>query len=820
MSASSPGLSASLSTSGYEDGLGRRSLVFDRTSGVTVERLTLRPELIAFERVLERRAALLGAFEDERIARVRGVARDSSGRLTVDSEFVAGDRLCDLIDAAAAGREDATAAGVDAALGFLLEVLPALSAFHVASGGAHGAVGPGRTILTATGQVVLLDGLYGEALQRLQFTRSRLWTELGIAMPSAAGPPRFDVAADVTQAAVCAVMLVLGRPLRADEFPSGLPAAVAEIVEIAHIQGSSAFAGSLDRFLHRALQFEGRRPFVSADDAVHEVRQIAGAEMGADSCRAALAAFITEASGPSAAPVPPPVQQAQQVAHAAAPVVERPALPTMVVTTTPVREPVVAFDPAVLEQAKAPTAPAPQAVVEPHTVIGPSGEGEAVPEPAEPPAAPPAWSKRRKRDRGPRSKRDKLRSNAAPPAPLTKPGPAPLVDIAVPAPLPPPRPVPVPRMPFAAEAATLPAQTSPYMKATDRLWDAPSAPAPIAPIAFMPAPIARAPIAAAPIAAAPAAPAAPAPLRVKAQPPAGYAPPAVKQSVARDIPDDEPVRALPYVQRGGNEPRRPFPWSFVAAALVVMVVGVAAGRAYLPDSPLAKTAEQARNAVVAAAVPAAVPEKQSDPSKGTIVVGTQPAGARVLLDGEPAGETPVTLTNVKPGRHVLTLVAASGTVKRTVRVQAGKTLALDVPVFSGWVAVFAPFLLDVSENGKVVGTTEQGRLLLSPGRHELTFSNRELDYNTTQVVEIEAGEERRVKLEPKAHVNLNALPWAEVWIDGQRAGETPLARLPILLGTREIIFKHPQHGERRMTTTIKGSSPAAISVDFTKPTGS
>ena len=46
-------------------------------------------------------------------------------------------------------------------------------------------------------------------------------------------------------------------------------------------------------------------------------------------------------------------------------------------------------------------------------------------------------------------------------------------------------------------------------------------------------------------------------------------------------------------------------------------------------------------------------------------------------------------------------------------------------------------------------------------------------------------------------VNLNALPWAEVWIDGRRIGETPLANIKIPLGDHEAVFRHPQLSERR-----------------------
>jgi hypothetical protein len=53
-------------------------------------------------------------------------------------------------------------------------------------------------------------------------------------------------------------------------------------------------------------------------------------------------------------------------------------------------------------------------------------------------------------------------------------------------------------------------------------------------------------------------------------------------------------------------------------------------------------------------------------------------------------------------------------------------------------------------------------------------------------------------------------------VDGKKAGDTPIANLRVLLGTRIFLFKHPQFGERRVTMTIK-AAPAAISVDLTRP---
>jgi hypothetical protein len=106
--------------------------------------------------------------------------------------------------------------------------------------------------------------------------------------------------------------------------------------------------------------------------------------------------------------------------------------------------------------------------------------------------------------------------------------------------------------------------------------------------------------------------------------------------------------------------------------------------------------------------------------------------------------------------------------------------------------------------------------MLPPGRHTLTLSNRDYGFSETRTVEIHPGEERPLNIEPMGRVNINAHPWAEVWVDGKRAGETPIANLQVLLGTRVFTFKHPLYGERRVTSTIT-SSAAALSVDFTKP---
>jgi len=63
-------------------------------------------------------------------------------------------------------------------------------------------------------------------------------------------------------------------------------------------------------------------------------------------------------------------------------------------------------------------------------------------------------------------------------------------------------------------------------------------------------------------------------------------------------------------------------------------------------------------------------------------------------------------------------------------------------------------------------------------------------------------------------LSINATPWADVWIDGQSAGQTPIANLQVTLGGHEVLFRHPQLGERRQTVVVNGQSPTRISMDL------
>ena len=209
---------------------------------------------------------------------------------------------------------------------------------------------------------------------------------------------------------------------------------------------------------------------------------------------------------------------------------------------------------------------------------------------------------------------------------------------------------------------------------------------------------------------------------------------------------------------------------------------------------------------------------------GQLQVRSEPAGAAVTVDGIPRGKAPVLVESLAAGEHTVVLEAEGANIKQTVAVEAGMTASLVVPLtaadsapVSGWVAVSAPVELQIFENKRLIGTSQSDRLMVTAGRHDLELVNETLGYRQVRTVTVPAGRVAPIKVEwPKGTIAINALPWAEVWIDGDKVGETPIGNLALPIGPHEILFRHPDLGEQHFATTVTLRAPARVSVDLRK----
>ena len=135
------------------------------------------------------------------------------------------------------------------------------------------------------------------------------------------------------------------------------------------------------------------------------------------------------------------------------------------------------------------------------------------------------------------------------------------------------------------------------------------------------------------------------------------------------------------------------------------------------------------------------------------------------------------------------------------------------PRFGG-ITVTSSIELQVFKDGKLVGSTS-GPLAVNEGSQSLEFINETLGFRFQQTVNVKGGQMTAVKIAvPNGRISINALPWAEVTINGTAHGETPLANLSLPIGTHEVVFKHPQFGERKQTVVVKVDGLVRVTQDF------
>jgi hypothetical protein len=241
------------------DGLGDRLLIRDAHGRPAHECLLIRPELSsvpAFEFALNERLWLVEKFDHPGFLTVRNILR-APGQLTSISlvhDLTGGTRLSDVLARAESGGQPITAG---ATVFLLKEVLDALAELHRQSGDlAHGAIAPERIVL-ADGKVRIADYVLGPGIEQLRYTTERYWKELRVAVPSSAGGARLDRRVDVVQAALMAVAMFAGRPLRDTEHLSG----------IGDVLMSISIPQPIRSWLLRALHMDPRRVFMHAGEA-------------------------------------------------------------------------------------------------------------------------------------------------------------------------------------------------------------------------------------------------------------------------------------------------------------------------------------------------------------------------------------------------------------------------------------------------------------------------------------------------------------------------------------------------------------------------
>jgi serine/threonine protein kinase len=795
----------------FRDGLGERRHVVDPTGHETLEVLSLRAELAivpSFEFALRERMSRLASFRHASFGRVRSVERlsDRDATLAIVSERTPGFRLSDLV-AEAVRRQ--VALDINAALCLVRQLLPAIATLHEnARDVAHGAIGPERLIVTPAGRLFVVEYVAGAALEQLRYSRDRYWSDLRIAVPRTAGLSRFDHRVDVMQIGLTALSLILGRPLTGEEFPGRIGDLVSSAWAVSSHGGFEPLSPGLRVWLTRALQLDARSAFATAHEAYDELENVLSDSeyMASPGTLEQFFARYQDAG---------PEESERDASLTTSPTIESGPKPLTAVTRAPapVLSPVRAPEPVMTPSAKPPR---PAEIENP---AFPLNLASASPIQS---ATPASLGSPNSLTLVPSANSASAASPVSPPNlvnPVNSPN---LVN--------PPNPVNlVTPVNLANQGnpvnAVNPGDTVTVISSSD-------------PDADM----------------------------------AEFAPEPTMSGASREWEDAEAAKD----EHGENEsgaaerPRTKLVAAIGAALVIVAATGFLGrryftgpppapvttgtvtvnsnpeGAAVLVDgeargkTPLTLTLEAGAHKVeliadgatrlIPISIAAGAETSQyielpkAAPDKGQLQVRTEPSGAQVVVDGVARGASPATIADLAPGEHTVLVTGALGSVRQKVTVESGATASLFVPLeapegapVSGWVSIDSPVELQVFESGRLIGTSRNDRIMVSTGRHEIEVGSDALGFRTTRPVQVAAGKVSPIKLDlPKGTLAVNAVPWAEVWIDGEKQGDTPIGNVSLTIGPHDVVFRHPELGEQHHTATVTLKVPARLSVDLRK----
>jgi hypothetical protein len=235
-------------------------------------------------------------------------------------------------------------------------------------------------------------------------------------------------------------------------------------------------------------------------------------------------------------------------------------------------------------------------------------------------------------------------------------------------------------------------------------------------------------------------------------------------------------------------------WAAIAAGVVAIAEAAIIGRLLYAGSITTQAAVPS-----AQTLSSAPPQPQNainvEPTPLALRVEQEMPGLRVLPAVVPAAEGP----------------AARG-IQPTVSAPA---LPSAVPPRSGGFRVSSPIELHVLDGERLLGSSQDGPIIVRAGRREFDFVNSVIGYRVRREVDVKAGQITAVSVTiPNGRLNVNATPWASVWIDGTPYGDTPLGNLSIVPGEHEIVFRHPQLGERRERTLVRPDAAARVAVNL------
>ena len=205
-----------------------------------------------------------------------------------------------------------------------------------------------------------------------------------------------------------------------------------------------------------------------------------------------------------------------------------------------------------------------------------------------------------------------------------------------------------------------------------------------------------------------------------------------------------------------------------------------------------------------------IPEREK---VGPLTVRSQPAGAGVKIDGRDTGErTPCVIRRLAIGTYRVSVEKAGYEPVTVTRQVAARRLNLvNVRlVKKAGVIEYAYLKLTVNPwakvfiDGKYVETTPIGPIKVEAGQHVIKLTNPSLksytetiDFPTNQTIS------RTIQLAPgEGYLRITVNPWADVYLDDQFIGTTPMRNVALSPGSHRLKLVNPKFDAHEEKITI------------------
>jgi len=206
---------------------------------------------------------------------------------------------------------------------------------------------------------------------------------------------------------------------------------------------------------------------------------------------------------------------------------------------------------------------------------------------------------------------------------------------------------------------------------------------------------------------------------------------------------------------------------------------------------------------------------------GTLKISSEPSGAKVYVEGNYKGKTPIIL-NLPPGTHEIEIIK-EGYKKYTTKValnpEEKKALSVTLTPAYGFLTVYSsPSNAEVYIDGNYVGDTPLENYKLSTGEHIIKIKKEGYqDYNKTITINPAEIMKLEVTLSEKpGTLKISSEPsGAKVYINGDYKGETPLT-LELEPGTYTVKLTKEDYENYTLTIEVKAGETKEITAQLRK----